>query len=38
MIYGPIKNSDGDTTTIEWAYPVGEKDGKLYFSEPAPVK
>ena len=38
MTYGPIKNSDGDTTTIEWAYPVGEKDGKLYFSEPAPVK
>ncbi len=38
MTYGPIKNSDGSSTTIDWAYPVGEKDGKLYFSEPAPVK
>jgi hypothetical protein len=38
MVYGPIKNSDGSSTTIDWSYPVGEKDGKLCFCEPAPVK
>lgn len=38
MVYGPVKNSDGSSTTINWSYPVGEKDGKLYICEPAPLK
>ncbi|MEI8290282.1 MAG: hypothetical protein WCH99_12495 [Verrucomicrobiota bacterium] len=38
MVYGPKKNSDGSSTTIDWSYPVGEKNGKLYFCEPTPIK
>jgi len=35
--FAPQKFSDGTSLTIDCAYPVGEKDGKLYLLEPAPV-
>ena len=38
ITFAPQKFSDGTSLTIDCAYPVGEKDGKLYLLEPAPVK
>ncbi|MGD0017080.1 MAG: hypothetical protein ABSC38_06165 [Verrucomicrobiia bacterium] len=38
ITFAPQKFSDGTSLTIDCAYPVGEKDGKLYLVEPAPVK
>jgi len=38
ITFAPQKFSDGASLTISGAYPVGEKDGKLYLLEPAPVK
>jgi hypothetical protein len=38
ITFAPLKFSDGTSLTIDCVYPVGEKDGKLYLLEPAPVK
>jgi hypothetical protein len=38
ITFAPTKADDKTSLTIEVTYPVGEKDGKLYFAEPAPVK
>ncbi len=38
ITFAPTKADDNTSLTINVTYPVGEKDGKLYFIEPAPVK
>ena len=35
--YGPIEEV-GAVYTVSWSCPVGEKDGRLYFCEPAPTE
>jgi hypothetical protein len=38
LTFAPMKANDNTSVTIDVTYPVGEKDGKLYFIEPTPVK
>jgi hypothetical protein len=38
LTFAPMKADANSTVTIDVTYPVGEKDGKLYFIEPTPVK
>jgi hypothetical protein len=38
ITFAPLKSGGGTSVTISVTYPVGEKDGKLYLVEPAPVK
>jgi hypothetical protein len=38
ITFAPMDAGGGTSLTIDVTYPVGEKDGKLYFVEPAPVK
>ena len=38
VTFAPTKADDKTSLTIDVTYPVGEKDGKLYFIEPAPAK
>jgi hypothetical protein len=38
VTFMPIQADAKTTLTVSVTYPVGEKDGKLYFIEPAPAK
>lgn len=38
ITFAPTKADAKTSLTIDVIYPVGEKDGKLYFIEPAPLK
>jgi hypothetical protein len=38
LTFAPMKADANSSVTIDVTYSVGEKDGKLYFIEPAPVK
>jgi len=38
ITFAPMDAGGGTSVTIDVTYPVGEKDGKLYLVEPAPVK
>jgi len=38
LTFAPLKANDNSSITFDVTYPVGEKDGKLYFIEPTPVK
>jgi hypothetical protein len=38
ITFAPMKADAKTSLTISVKYPVGEKDGKLYFIEPAPAK
>jgi hypothetical protein len=38
VTFAPTKADAQTSLTIDVTYPVGEKDGKLYFIEPAPAK
>jgi hypothetical protein len=38
VTFAPTKADDKTSLTIDVTYPLGEKDGKLYFIEPAPAK
>lgn len=38
VTFAPTKADDKTSLTIDVTYSVGEKDGKLYFIEPAPTK
>lgn len=38
VTFAPTKADDKTSLTIDVTYSIGEKDGKLYFIEPAPAK
>jgi hypothetical protein len=38
LTFASMKANDNASVTMDVTYPVGEKDGKMYFIEPTPVK